>query len=72
VLTRESGIGPELVGPVGITKEMVNAQLKAAMQAKGGPALRTLFAEFGVANFKDITEAQYVPIYAAATKLLEG
>ena len=57
---------------VEITQDAVHAKLKAAMQAKGGPALRTLFAEFGVANFKDITEAQYVPIYAAATKLLEG
>ena len=42
------------------------------MQAKGGPALRALFAEFSVSNFKDITESQYAPIYAAATKLLEG
>jgi len=65
-------VAPEIVKPAEITKEMVNAQLKAAMQTKGGPALRVLFAEFGVSNFKDITESQYSPIYAAATKLLEG
>ena len=63
---------PEIVKPVETTKEMVNAQLKAAMQAKGGPALRVLFAEFGVSNFKDITESQYAPMHAAATKLLKG